>query len=100
MANPTPAEIATRHTLNMIWETTVEAMKKYCDKKRKHVKVPAPTYSAYMTCKDDVGEISHEDWKYAVKPIYEYQKSEDGKKFTDNTKPLIAYIKLDTREKD
>ena len=33
--NPTPAEIATRHTLNMMWETTVDALKKLCDKKKK-----------------------------------------------------------------
>ena len=54
-----------------------------------------------MTCKDDIGEISLEDWKYAMKPIYKHQKSkrEKGKKFIDHTKPLIAYIKLDTNGK-
>ena len=98
---PTPAVIATRHTFNMMWETTVDAMKKFCEMSKEDRKVPSPTYSAYMTCKDDVGEISHQDWKYAVRPIYEHQKSkrEDGKKFIDPTKPLIAYIKLDTNGK-
>ena len=50
---PTTAETATRHTFNMMWETTVDAiMKKFCKKSKKERKVPSPTYSAYMTCKD------------------------------------------------
>ena len=41
---PTPAEIATRHTFNMMWDTTVEcALKRFCEKRKKKRKVPSPT---------------------------------------------------------
>ena len=50
---PTPADIATHHTFNMMWEKTVDTMKEFCEKSKKECKVPPPTYSAYMTCKDD-----------------------------------------------
>ena len=49
---PTPAEIATRHTFNMMWETTVDALKKFCEKKKKDRKVPSPTYNSYIACKE------------------------------------------------
>ena len=65
--NPTPAEIATRHTFNMMWETTVDALKKFCEKRKKHRKVPSLTYNAYIACRED------EDWSYAVKPLYDYR---------------------------
>ena len=56
--NPTQAKIATRHTFNMMWETTVDTLKKFCEKKKKERKVSAPTYNAYMTCKED-GSWTH-----------------------------------------
>ena len=101
---PTPAEIATRHTLNMMWETTVDALKPFCEKSKKECKVISPNYSAYMTCKEDGSctndEITYEDWKYAVKPIYNHSmRTKDGKKFIDPSKPLCAYIKLATNGK-
>ena len=63
----------------MMWETTVDALKRFCEKSKKKRKVPSPTYSAYMTCKDDGAwtndEMTYEDWKYAVKLIYEHSKT-------------------------
>ena len=95
------AEIATHHTLNKMWETTVDALKRFCEKSKKKRKVPSPIYSAYMTCKDDGAwtndEMTYEDWNDAVKSIYDQIKTnKDGKKFIDPTKPLRAYIKLET----
>ena len=58
-----------------------------------------------MTCKDDGAwtndEMTYEDWKYAVKLIYDHSKTtnKDGKKIIDPTKPLRAYIKLETKGK-
>ena len=57
-----------------------------------------------MTCKEDGSctndEITYEDWKYAVKPIYNHSmRTKDGKKFIDPSKPLCAYIKLATNGK-
>ena len=37
----------------MMWGTTVDALKRFCEKSKKKRKVPSPTYSAYVTCKDD-----------------------------------------------
>ena len=94
--NPTPAEIATPHTFNMMWETTMDALRKLCEKKKKHLQVPVPTYNAYIACKED------QDWSYAVKPLYDYAhiKSEKtGEKFNDYNKPMPSYIKLLSRGK-
>ena len=66
---PTPAEIATRHTLNMMWETTVDALKRFCEKY-----AVKPIYNHSMSTKD-------------------------GKKFVDPAKPLRTYIKLATNGK-
>lgn len=80
----------------MMWETTVEALKKFYEKKKKERKVPALTYNAYMTCKEDGswthGDMNYENWTYAVKPIYEYTTSKTGEKFIDYTKPQMTQV--------
>ena len=45
--------------------------------------------------------MTYEDWKYAVKPVYEHSETtnKDDKKFIDHTKPLRANIKLETKGK-
>ena len=103
---PTPAEIATRHTFNMMWETTVDALKKFCEKKKKDRKVPSPTYNAYMTYKEDGSwtnnEMTYENWTYEVKPLYDYSTTinqKTGEKYKDYTKPMQTYIKLLTKGK-
>ena len=82
--NPTPAEMATLHTFNMIWETTVDALKKFCEQK---------------DCKENgfwnqARDIPcKEDWTYAVKPLYDYSNTvnqKTGGKYKDYTKPMRA----------
>ena len=97
MENPTAEERATRYAFDMMWNITVHALKRFCNKKDKSKrKVPAPTYSAYRTAKYD------EDWTYPVKPIYDWTLSKDptsGKKSIDKSKPQRAYLRFVTKGK-
>ena len=94
--NPTKDEQATNSAFDSMFEITCNAMKRFCSVKRSECKMPRPSYSSYATAKAD------NDWSYAVKPLYDYQKSIDkntGEKFVDKSKPLKSYIKLFTRGK-
>ena len=90
----------------MVWETTVAALKKFCEKKKKKHKVSDPTNNAYMTCKEDRSwinnDMNYEDWTYAVKPLYDYSTTinqKTGENCKDYSKPMRTYIKLLTKGK-
>ena len=91
--NPTTDERVTRDTLDMIWNITVNTLKRFSTSKDR--KVPAPTFSTYATAKGE------NYWTYAVKPIYNLSKTtnRNGTKFGDDTKQMQAYIKLATNGK-
>lgn len=77
--SPTKAERETRDIFDTMWKTTVDALKKFCRvKPSKGMKVPAPTYSSYITVNTANDCI----------PLYDYSTSSRyGEKFLDYTKP-------------
>ena len=59
-----------------------------------------------MTYKEDgswiQGDMTYEDWTYAVKPLYDYSTTinqKTGEKYKDYINPMRAYIKLLTKGK-
>ena len=91
VGNPNKAEKATQRVFDKMTNITDDALNNFAEAR----KVPAPTYSSYLTAKEE------NDWSYAVKPIYDHTKSTNkaGEKFIDYNKPMRAYIKLLTKGK-
>lgn len=88
--NPTSDEEYIKSVFDSIFNATVEALKRECNKKKAERKVPQITYSAFTTAKSD-GDVNQ-----AVKKLYDHPNFKDSKDKNTN-KPMRTFVKLLTK---